>query len=236
MFAATSLFFRRAGWMSSLCKRVQRAFPDDGASAKASCTPLLPGHRRRLTGILREKRAAKFCGHQISSYDGAPKILWLKRQDPEAYERTRHFPAGMVFTRAKTIDRDEIGAFLAKMDCSPPCNSAGKTAVSAAFTAGGAAGAGPARPSPRGNGHAGNGCRAFLRSPLALPVQGFHDRSFVVPETCQLSMCTNAAGMLFDLALLADGTPRDYGRLTGHVSGGDPAARWGEGSTLRPIF
>lgn len=73
-----------------------------------------------------EERASELYGHRICSDDGAPKILWLKRHEPEVYERTCHFLTGTSFLCAKLTGRYVIDAFLAKADFRPLYNSAGE--------------------------------------------------------------------------------------------------------------
>lgn len=73
-----------------------------------------------------EERAAELYGHRICSDDGAPKILWIKRHEPEVYAGTRRFLTGTSFICAKLTGEYVIDAFLAKADFRPLYDGGGE--------------------------------------------------------------------------------------------------------------
>ena len=65
------------------------------------------------------ERAKELYGHVICSDDGAPKILWIKNNEPEIYEKTYKFLTGTSFTCAKLTGNYYIDKFLARADFKP---------------------------------------------------------------------------------------------------------------------
>lgn len=79
-----------------------------------------------LNGYYGEERASELYGHRICSDDGAPKILWIERHEPEVYAKARYFLTGTSFLCAKLTGRYVIDAFLAQADFRPLYDGAGQ--------------------------------------------------------------------------------------------------------------
>lgn len=71
------------------------------------------------------KEVHKLFGHPICSGDTAVKILWLKNNEPEIYEKTYKFLTGSSFLTAKLTGRYVIDQFLAKGSFRPLYNPDG---------------------------------------------------------------------------------------------------------------
>ena len=71
----------------------------------------------------KEKALALF-GHPICSDDAAAKILWIKDNEPEVYQRTYKFLTGASYICAKLTGQYVIDQFLAKADFRPLYNDA----------------------------------------------------------------------------------------------------------------
>lgn len=69
---------------------------------------------RWLTGYYGEETVQKLFGHPICSGDTATKILWLRRHEPDVYEKTAKFLTGSSFLTAKLTGEYVIDQFLAK--------------------------------------------------------------------------------------------------------------------------
>lgn len=67
-----------------------------------------------LTAYYGEEKAHQLFGHPICTGDTATKILWIKRHEPEVYERTAKFLTGSSYLTAKLTGRYLIDQFLAK--------------------------------------------------------------------------------------------------------------------------
>lgn len=69
---------------------------------------------RWLTDYYGEKTVQKLFGHPICSGDTATKILWIRRHEPDVYEKTAKFLTGSSFLTAKLTGEYVIDQFLAK--------------------------------------------------------------------------------------------------------------------------
>lgn len=67
-----------------------------------------------LTAYYGEEKAHQLFGHPICTGDTATKILWIKRHEPEVYEKTAKFLTGSSYITAKLTGRYLIDQFLAK--------------------------------------------------------------------------------------------------------------------------
>lgn len=72
-----------------------------------------------LNAYYGEQKAKELYGHVICSDDGAPKILWIKNNEPEIYNATYKFLTGTSFTCAKLTGNYYIDKFLARADYKP---------------------------------------------------------------------------------------------------------------------
>ena len=90
-----------------------------------NCTPLRPAilygidsraseEIRWLTEYYGDEKVLQLFGHPICSGDTATKILWLRRHEPEVYEKTYKFLTGSSYLTAKLTGRYVIDQFLAK--------------------------------------------------------------------------------------------------------------------------
>lgn len=64
-------------------------------------------------------------GHPLCSDDIAPKILWIKHNEPDVYEKTYKFLTGSSYIAAKLTGEYVIDQFLAKSSFGPLYNSDG---------------------------------------------------------------------------------------------------------------
>lgn len=69
---------------------------------------------RWLTDYYGEETVQKLFGHPICSGDTATKILWIRRHEPDVYEKTVKFLTGSSFLTAKLTGEYVIDQFLAK--------------------------------------------------------------------------------------------------------------------------
>ena len=69
---------------------------------------------RWLTDYYGEETVQKLFGHPICSGDTATKILWIRRHEPDVYEKTAKFLTGSSFLTAKLTGEYVIDQFLAK--------------------------------------------------------------------------------------------------------------------------
>lgn len=67
-----------------------------------------------LTEYYGEDRVQELFGHPICSGDTATKIFWIKRNEPEVYEKTYKFLTGSSFLTAKLTGEYVIDQFLGK--------------------------------------------------------------------------------------------------------------------------
>ncbi len=67
-----------------------------------------------LTEHYGTERVQELFGHPICSGDTATKILWIRRHEPEVYEKTYKFLTGSSFLTAKLTGKYVIDQFLAK--------------------------------------------------------------------------------------------------------------------------
>ena len=80
---------------------------------------------RWLTEYYGEERAHELFGHPICSGDTATKILWIKRHEPQVYEKTFKFLTGSSYLTAKLTENYVIDQFLAKGSFRPLYNADG---------------------------------------------------------------------------------------------------------------
>ena len=80
---------------------------------------------RWLTEYYGEERAHELFGHPICSGDTATKILWIKRHEPQVYEKTYKFLTGSSYLTAKLTENYVIDQFLAKGSFRPLYNADG---------------------------------------------------------------------------------------------------------------
>ncbi|WP_270235672.1 FGGY-family carbohydrate kinase [Lacticaseibacillus suilingensis] len=101
-----------------------------------SCTPLRPAilygidarateEARWLTEYYGESEVNRLFGHKINSGDTATKILWIKNNEPEVYDRTYKFLTGSSFITAKLTGQYVIDQALAKGSFRPLYNADG---------------------------------------------------------------------------------------------------------------
>lgn len=69
---------------------------------------------RWLTDYYGEETVQKLFGHPICSGDTATKILWIRRHEPDVYEKTAKFLTGSSYLTAKLTGEYVIDQFLAK--------------------------------------------------------------------------------------------------------------------------
>lgn len=72
-----------------------------------------------------EKRVMELYGHALCSDDIAPKILWIKNNEPEVYARTYKFITGPCFITARLTGNYKMDHFLAKSSFKPIYNPDG---------------------------------------------------------------------------------------------------------------
>lgn len=91
----------------------------------ANCKPLRPAilygidaraseEIKWLNNYLGEEKAHRMFGHPICSGDTVTKILWIKNNEPEIYEKTYKFLTGSSYITAKLTGKYVIDQFLAK--------------------------------------------------------------------------------------------------------------------------
>ncbi len=59
----------------------------------------------QLNRRIGEETIFRTCGHQLSSQSAGPKILWIKNNEPEVYERSHRFLAGTSYLQQKLTGR-----------------------------------------------------------------------------------------------------------------------------------
>ncbi|MDL2219309.1 FGGY-family carbohydrate kinase [Ruminococcaceae bacterium OttesenSCG-928-O06] len=72
------------------------------------------------------ERVKQLFGHTICSDDIAPKILWVKNNEPQVYAKTYKFLTGSSYITAKLTGRHVIDQFLAKSSFNPLYTPDGK--------------------------------------------------------------------------------------------------------------
>lgn len=101
------------------------ALGTDCLPVNEDCNPLRPAilygidsrageEIRWLTDYYGEETVQKLFGHPICSGDTATKILWIRRHEPDVYEKTAKFLTGSSFLTAKLTGEYVIDQFLAK--------------------------------------------------------------------------------------------------------------------------
>lgn len=73
-----------------------------------------------------EERIRELFGHPLCSDDIAPKILWIKNNEPEVYAKTHKFLTGSSYIAAKLTGEYVIDQFLAKASFRPLYNDEAK--------------------------------------------------------------------------------------------------------------
>ena len=73
-----------------------------------------------------EERIRELFGHPLCSDDIAPKILWIKNNEPEVYAKTHKFLTGSSYIAAKLTGEYVIDQFLAKASFRPLYNDDAK--------------------------------------------------------------------------------------------------------------
>lgn len=71
------------------------------------------------------EKVKELFGHPLCSDDIAPKIMWIKNNEPEVYEKTHKFLTGSSYITAKLTGNYVIDQFLAKASFSPLYDSEG---------------------------------------------------------------------------------------------------------------
>lgn len=72
-----------------------------------------------LTEIWGEEQIIKWFGRPLGSSDVAPKILWIKNNEPEVYEKTHKFLTGSSYITAKLTDNFTVDRFLGLASFNP---------------------------------------------------------------------------------------------------------------------
>ena len=72
-----------------------------------------------LTALYGEEQILKWYGRPLCSSDVMPKILWIKRREPEVYARTHKFLTGSSYITAKLTGRYVVDRFLGLASFNP---------------------------------------------------------------------------------------------------------------------
>ena len=72
-----------------------------------------------------QARVMELFGHKLCSDDIAPKILWIKNNEPDVYEKTHKFITGQCFIAARLTGNYKVDHFLAKSSFKPIYNPDG---------------------------------------------------------------------------------------------------------------
>ena len=73
-----------------------------------------------------EEKVRELFGHPLCSDDIGPKILWIRRNEPEIYEKTYKFLTGSSYITAKLTGEYVIDQFLARSSFSPMYDADGR--------------------------------------------------------------------------------------------------------------